>query len=193
MNELVRRVVAEKRSVVLPLVVALVANIAAYVLVVRPRGIKSAGAADRAAAAADALRAAEREVASARELVEGKSRADDELNAFYLKVLPGDLVAARRMTYASLPALARKTNVKFQAQRSGLDEKQKKETRLGHLVIRMELQCDYESFRDFLYQLETAPEFVIIDVVTLSEATGADNQTLVIDLSTYFRLRNDGA
>src|SRR5262245_56419384 len=192
MNELVRRVIAEKRSIVVPLVIALVANIAAYFLVVRPRGVKSAGAADRAAAA-EMLRAAEREVATARALVEGKTRADDELNSFYLKVLPADFVGARRMTYATLPALARKTNVKYVAQRSGLDEKQKKDTRLGHLIIRMELQCDYESFRDFLYQVETSPEFVIVDVVTLTENTGGEEQTLVIDFSTYFRLRNDGA
>src|SRR5712692_5252716 len=76
---------------------------AAYALVVRPRGIKSAGAADRAAAA---VRAAELELATARSLVEGKGRADEELNAFYQNVLPVDLSAARRMTYASLPARA---------------------------------------------------------------------------------------
>jgi len=193
MNELFKRVVTEKRSVIYPLVIALIVNIVGYFLVVRPRGIKSAGAADRAAVAADTLRAAEREVATARALVEGKGRADEELNAFYQKVLPRDLVAARRMTYASLPALAKKTNVKYEAQRSNIDERQKRDARLGHLIIKMQLQCDYESFRDFLYQLETAPEFVIIDDVTLSEATGADNQTLVIDLSTYFPLRPDGA
>ena len=193
MNELFRRVVAEKRSMILPLVIALIVNLVAYFLVVRPRGIKSAGAADRAAAAADTLRAAEREVASARALVEGKGRADEELSAFYQKVLPRDLIAARRMTYASLPALARKTNVKYEAQRSNIDDRQQKDSRLGHLVIRMQLQCDYDAFRDFLYQLETAQEFVIIDDVTLSESTGADQQTLVIDLSTYFPVRPDGA
>ena len=112
MSELLRRIVIEKRSLVLALVVALVGNIAAYVLVVHPRGVKSAGAADRAAAAADAVRAAEVELATARALVEGKSRAEEELNAFYQRVLPVDLSAARRMTYASLPALARKTNVR---------------------------------------------------------------------------------
>jgi hypothetical protein len=172
-------------------VIALLVNVAAYVLVVRPRGVKSAGAADRAAAATASLRAAEREITSARALVEGKGRADEELNAFYQKVLPADLTAARRMTYASLPALARRTNVKYEARRSNVDDI-KKDTLLGHMVIRMQLQCDYESFRDFLFQLESAPEFVIIDDVTLTETTGTDSQTLTIDLSTYFRLRPDG-
>jgi len=57
----------------------------------------------------------------------------------------------------------------------------------------MQLHGDYDAFRDFLYQLETAPEFVIIDDVTLAEATGTNSQTVTIDLSTYFPLRSDGA
>ena len=192
MSELLRRIVVEKRSLVLTLIVALVGNLAAYILVVHPRGVKSAGAADRAAAAADAVRAAELELATARSLVEGKSRADEELNSFYQKVLPVDLSAARRMTYASLPALARKTNVRYEQRRSSVEETEDK-ARLGRLIIRMVLQCDYESFRNFIFQLESAPEFVIIDDVTLSENSANEPLTLTIDLSTYFRLRPNGA
>jgi len=192
MNELIRRVLAEKRSLVLTLVVALVANIAAYALVVRPRGIRAAGAADRAAAAAAAVRAAELELAAARALVEGKRRADEELNAFYQRVLPADLSAARRMTYASLPALARRTNVRYEQRRSGV-EASNDEARLGRFTIRMVLQGEYESLRDFIFQLESAPEFLIIDDVTLTESGANEPLTLTIDLSTYFRLRPNGA
>jgi hypothetical protein len=193
MTELLRRVLAEKRSLVLTLVVALVANIAAYALVVRPRGIKAAGAADRAVAAAAAVRAAELELAAARALVEGKRRADEELNAFYQRVLPADLSAARRMTYASLPALARRTNMRYEQRRSGVEEKADDEARLGRFTIRMVLQGEYESFRNFIFQLESAPEFVIIDDVTLTESSANEPLTLTIDLSTYFRLRPHGA
>jgi hypothetical protein len=193
MTELLRRVLAEKRSLVLTLVVALVANVAAYALVVRPRGIKAAGAADRAVAAAAAVRAAELELAAARALVEGKRRADEELNAFYQRVLPADLSAARRMTYASLPALARRTNMRYEQRRSGVEEKPDDEARLGRFTIRMVLQGEYESFRNFIFQLESAPEFVIIDDVTLTESSANEPLTLTIDLSTYFRLRPHGA
>jgi len=192
MNELLRRVLAEQRSLVLTLVVALVGNIAIYALVVRPRGIRSAGAADRAAAAAGAVKAAEMELATARALVEGKRRADEELNAFYQRVLPVDLSAARRMTYASLPALARKTNVRYEQRRSSVEEPHD-EARLGRLAIRMVLQGEYGSLRNFIFQLESAPEFVIIDDVTLTEASANEPLTLTIDLSTYFRLRPNGA
>ena len=192
MNELLRRVLAEKRSLVLTLVVALVGNIAIYALVVRPRGVRSAGAADRAAAAAGAVSAAEMELATARALVEGKRRADEELNAFYQRVLPVDLSAARRMTYANLPALARKTNVRYEQRRSSVEEPND-EARLGRLAIRMVLQGEYASLRNFIFQLESAPEFVIIDDVTLTESSTNDPETLTIDLSTYFRLRPNGA
>ncbi len=191
-SQLVRRVIAERRAVVLPLVIALVANVAAYALVVRPRGIKSTGAADRAVAAAAALKAAEQELASARALVDGKVKAEEELDAFYKKVLPADLVAARRMTYSSLPALAKKTNVKYEQRRLSVDEVEK-DALLGHLNIRMGLSCDYDSFRAFIYQLETAQEFVIIDDVTLTEANQNEPLALTVNLSTYFRLRPDGA
>jgi hypothetical protein len=106
------RVLSERRLVIWPLLTALGLNILAYALVVRPLGVKSAGAADRAAAATLAREAAAGELAQARRLVEGTSEADEELSAFYQKVLPAELVEARRMTYASLPDLARKAGVR---------------------------------------------------------------------------------
>jgi uncharacterized protein YecT (DUF1311 family) len=164
----------------------------AYFIVVRPLAVKSAGAADRAAAAANALSAAEKDMALARGLVGGKSRADQELNAFYQQVLPTNQTAARRMTYASLPALARKTNVRYDARTTAIEELTA-DKRLGHMTIRMVLQGDYESLRQFIYELETSREFVIIDDVTLAERAGGDALTLTLNLSTYYRVRPNGA
>jgi hypothetical protein len=196
MMSLLSRIVEEKRPVVLPLAIAIVANLLAYSFIVYPLGVKSAGSADRASAAAAARQAAEREEGLARALVTGKSRADDELNAFYQTVLPLDQSAARRMTYASLPALAKKTNVRYEARKIEIED-DKAEARqaqpLGHLVIHMTLQGQYADLRDFIYQLESAPQFVIIDNVTLMQATGDDPLTLTIELSTYFRQRGNGA
>jgi len=189
---LLKRIGVEKRSLLLPLAVAVVANIAVYALVVLPLGVQSAGAAERADAATFALRAAEREQAAAHALVTGKVRADEELAAFYQKVLPTDLTAARRMTYASLPALARRTNVRYEERRFDIEEMEK-DARLEHLRIRMTLQGEYESLRQFVYELESAPEFVIIDDVTLTQSDASKPLTLAISLSTYYRLRANGA
>jgi hypothetical protein len=192
MTPLVRRILAEKRALVLPIALVLAANLLAYFIVVRPLALKSAGAADRAFAAAAALKAAEKEVALARALVTGKSRADEELNAFYQKVLPPNQTAARRMTYASLPALARKTSVKYEARTIAVDE-MTEDKRFGHMTIRMELQGDYENLRQFIYELERSPEFVIIDDVTLAESARGEALMLTLDLSTYYRARPNGA
>jgi hypothetical protein len=191
MNPLLNRVVAEHRTLVVTLAAILAVNVAVYFLVVRPLGAKSAGAADRAATAAAALAAAQRELAMAQALVAGKTHADEELSAFYEKVLPADLAAARRLTYASLPALARQTNVKYE-QRSTEIEDSDKDSRLGHLRMRMMLQSEYENFRNFIYQLESAPEFVILDDVSLSENVGSGPLTITLNLSTYFRLKPNG-
>src|SRR5256885_6649735 len=103
-----KRIVAEKRALIVPLVIGVIANAAAYALWVYPLGVKSAGAADRAANATRSLQAAERELAGARELVAGKARAEQELSTFFDKVLPADLASARDLTYATLPSLARR-------------------------------------------------------------------------------------
>ena len=192
MTPILRRIASEKRAVVVLLGAALLANLLAYLFVVRPRGVKAAGAADRAAQAANARVAADREESAARALVTGKTRADEDLNAFYQKVLPGDLEAARRMTYSMLPALAEKSRVQWQARTSEIEPPSEKNARLGRLVTRMVLQGDYGNLRDFIYRVESAPEFVIIDDVALAETKPNEELTLTIRMSTYYRLGRSG-
>jgi len=198
-----KRVIADKRRVVVPLAIALVANILVYAFVVYPLSVKSAGSADRAAAAATARRAAERDESLARGLVSGKARADEELAAFYQKVLPADQNAARRITYATLPALARKSSVAYEQSRFTPEERDRSRegsdkaeneaaSRLGHLAIRMVLEGDYKNIRSFIYELESAPEFVIIDSITLVDRASNEPQTVTLDLSTYYRSRANG-
>jgi Tfp pilus assembly protein PilO len=185
---LLKRILVEKRALIVPLLLGVLANIVAYGLWVYPLGVNSAGAADRAAAAARSLQSAEREVASARELVAGKSRADQELATFFDKVLPADLPSARNLTYATLPALAKKSNVKL-VDRRFEEGKHEKNARLGVLNVHTAWQGDYESFRQFIYALESASPFVIIDDVTLTQSDPAKSLlTLTMELSTYFRL-----
>ena len=186
-----RRILVEKRALIIPLALGIVLNIAAYALVVYPLGVRSVGAADRAVAAAETLKAAERDVAAARALVTGKSRADEELATFYDKVLPVDQTAARRLTYSSLPTLARKANVRFLDRHTDV-EPLLKDARLGLLKVRTQFQCDYESFRRFIFELESAPEFVIIDDVTLMQNDPTKPLTLSLQLSTYYRLGANG-
>jgi hypothetical protein len=168
MMTLAEAIFVEKRTLIIPVALGVVLNIAAYLFVVRPLALKSAGVADRAIAAKQALTVAERDMAAARALVTGTSRADEELATFYEQVLPADQNSARRMTYLSIYHLARKLNVKFLDRKTEV-EPPKRDARVGRWKIRAEFQGDYESLRQLIYALESAPEFVIIDDVTLSQ------------------------
>jgi hypothetical protein len=193
MMTLGQRILREHRRYLWPLVAALALNVLVYAFVVYPLGVRSATAVDRAASATSVREAAERDMASATALVAGKTTADRELATFYQKVLPPSLDAARRLTYAKLPALARKANVKFEERRSDIDQQRQKNTRLGRLQTRIVLEGDYESLRQLLYELETTPEFLIVDDVTVTQPEMNKPLTLTIDVSTYYRLGTNGA
>ena len=119
------------------------------------------------------------------------SRADQELATFYGDVLPADQNSARRLTYLSIYHLARKMNVKFLDRKSEV-EPVKGDARIGRWKIRTELQGNYENLRQFIYQLESASEFVIIDDVALSQNDPTKPLTLLIELSSYYRLDAHG-
>jgi Tfp pilus assembly protein PilO len=191
-GNIVRRILSEKRGVVIPLVVALLINIAVYALVVYPLGVKTATAADRAVSAAAARQAAERDMASASALVAGKARADQELATFYQKVLPSDPDEARRITYARLPALARKAGMKFTQRHAEEDTQIQKDSQFGRVRTRIVLEGDYRSVRQFLYELETTPEFIIVDDVTLAQSDPDKPLGLTVEVSTYYRQARSG-
>jgi hypothetical protein len=190
---LVKRVLREKRALVLPLAAALLINLVVYAVVVYPLGVKSATAVDRASVAAGVRQAAERDMAAADALVAGKTSADQELATFYEKVLPPSLDEARRLTYARLPALVRKANVRFEERRSDVDQQGQKNSRLGRLQTRIVLEGEYESLRQLLYELETTPEFLIVDDLALTQSEANKPLTLTLEVSTYYRLGANGA
>ncbi len=191
MTSLWKRVVVEKRTLLVPLGIAALVNVGVYALVVYPLSVKSLGAADRAAAAAAERKAAEGDFAAARGLVAGKSRADQELATFYDKVLPANLPAAVSLTYTTLPEVARKANVKMVSRRFE-PLIPARDARLGRLHIFTSLQGDYEALRQFIFDLETAPEFVIIDDVSLAQGEMGKPLTLSLELSTYYPLSTHG-
>jgi type II secretion system (T2SS) protein M len=189
---ILRRIISEKRGIIVPLVLALLVNIGVYVLVVHPLAVKSETSADRAVAAAQARQAAERNFASAEALVRGKTLADQELATFYGKVLPSNLDSARRMTYARLPALARKANMRLTRRDADTDAELERKSHLGRLKTQMVLEGGYENIRQFLFELETTPEFIIVDDVSLGQSETGKPVTLTVALSTYYRLDRNG-
>jgi Tfp pilus assembly protein PilO len=189
---LVKRIAREKRMAVVALALGLIFNVGVYAFLVYPLTARSASAEDRAAAAARSLQSAQRELTAARALATGKTRADQELATFYGKVLPDNFSTALRMTYLRVPSLARKMNVRFERRDEEVDKTTAKDQRYGRIKTRIMLQGDYEAIRQFVYELETAPEFVIIDDVSLAQSEPNRPLTLTLALSTYYRLGANG-
>lgn len=183
---LVRRVVAEHRRLVLGLGIAVLVNALVYTFVVYPLSDRVANVAERERAAEQALAQAKAGHDQASGTLTGKSRAASELTTFYQDVLPQDLVGARRLTYLRLARLARESGLDYQ--RASYAPVVESGSTLTRLQIQLVLSGTYADMRTFIYQLETAPEFVVIDNVHLAE--GADDGgslVVTLDLSTYFR------
>ncbi|MBI4886413.1 MAG: type 4a pilus biogenesis protein PilO [Acidobacteria bacterium] len=181
-----RRAVAEHRRLVIVLGAALLVNALVYGLVVYPLADRVANVTERDQAAEGALAEARADHAQASGTLTGKSRAAAELTTFYREVLPQDLPGARRLTYLRLAQLARESDLEYR--RATYSPVVDTGSTLTRLQIQMVLSGTYADMRAFIYQLETAAEFVVIDNVQLAE--GADgNASLVVtlDLSTYFR------
>ena len=55
------------------------------------------------------------------------------------------------------------------------------------------LTGEYRNIRKFIHDLETAPEFLIIENVALSQGNERDRGlTVIVKLATYFRIATDG-
>ena len=183
---LVTRVLAEHRRLVLALSFALVANIVVYALVVYPLGQRVANVEQRDLQAEQALAAAQRDRGQAAGPLTGKDRAATELQTFYTDVLPADETAARRLTFLRIRDLADTSNLGFQRGETAIEPQ--RERTLQRLRTQVVLSGSWNDVRSYIYQLETAPEFVVIDNVELAEAATGDAALVVtVDLSTYFR------
>ena len=182
-----RRVLREQRRLVVPLAIALAVNVAAYALVVRPLSDRVANIAQRDAAAEQALAAARREHQAAIGTSTGKDRNAQELARFYKDVLPADFAAARRLTHRRVPEMGAEFGVEFYGAAVS-PMARGRDSSLVRYTSKVELAGGYRDVRAFIHQLETAPEFVVIDDITLTEedVEGGLLQ-LTLQLSTYFQ------
>ncbi|NOT26629.1 MAG: hypothetical protein HOP16_11060 [Acidobacteria bacterium] len=183
---LVSRIVAEHRRTLVALGMTFVVGVLTYVLVVYPLAQRVANIEERDRAAERGLAAAQAELAQVSGTLTGKAKASSELATFYKDVLPQDLTGARRLTYLRLARLAREANLDYE--RSSYVPTVDTDSTLTRLGIQMVLSGTYGNIRTFIYDLETAPEFVVIDNIQLSEG-GGDTGSLVVSLqlSTYYR------
>jgi Tfp pilus assembly protein PilO len=182
---LLKRIAYEHRRVLIPLAAVLVVNVLVYAFIVYPMASRVANIEESSRAAQADLRAAQRDFEQANGTLVGKDRAAQELTTFYTTVLPRGVAGARRLTTLRLYQFARDADL--DVGRQALEDVVTADSTLKHLKAQMDLAGSYDDMRAFIHQLEIAPEFVIVDNVTLAE--GADEGTLVVnvELSTYYR------
>jgi Type II secretion system (T2SS), protein M subtype b len=191
MTPLLRRIFREWRTIVVPLSVAAVLNVLAYVAIIYPLSLRASATAARKDVALRQLAAAHREFAASRLMLTSKDRADVELRKFYGEVLPDDLAGARRITYARLAQLANTADLRYE--RRSYEPDANYDGSLQKVKITMVLEGEYRNVRRFIHDLEIAPEFVVIEDVALAE--GADPNaplTLTLQLATFFRSEGHG-
>ncbi len=181
-----RRILAEKRRYIYPLVGALLLNIALLLVVVLPLSRKVQGGEQAAQQAAMAHAAANKDFQAARATVTGKSSADGELKKFYSAVLPTDMSQARR-TMFKVSELAR--NATLSLGRSSTKESQDRDSSLGKLTNDLTLTGQYRDIRQFIYDLETSPEFLVLEHVGLSSqgTDGGGALRMDVRVATYYR------
>jgi Tfp pilus assembly protein PilO len=188
---LTQRIFEEKRGLIYPLVIALVVNVGVFVAVVYPLSLKVAASERSAQAASVTAMAARRDFESAKNTVTGKVAADAELKKFYGEVLPPDQSAARRITSLQIAQLAKKTNVNDE--RSTTEVSQEQNSALGKLSTEITLSGQYRDIRHFIYELESAPEFLILETVTLSQGGDSSNAlNVTVKVATYYQAGGDG-
>jgi Tfp pilus assembly protein PilO len=187
----VRRVLAEKRTLIVPVAVALLVNVALYAIVVYPLSKKVGGDEQEAESAATALRAARRDFAAARATVAGKGQADQELRTFYSEVLPPDVSGARRITFLRIEQLAQKCNLRVERVTSL--PKPQSDSNLVKFIYKASLSGEYRNIRRFIHELETAPEFLVLENVDLRQSE-VENRALNVEMeiATYYRTGANG-
>jgi Tfp pilus assembly protein PilO len=187
----IRRIVSENRRVVWILAAALIINAALYVLLVYPLSQRVSSEQQQAGEATRQLVAARRAFESARGTVTGKKQADTELATFYRDVLPADLSGARRTMYPRLQQLAAAANLADF--RLGFGQDNITADKLRKLTATLNLTGDYTNIRRYLHDLETAPEFLVIESVSLTQdAEDEGNLMVTARVSTYYQRGANG-
>jgi hypothetical protein len=180
------RVVAEHRRWILPAGILLAINIVVLVAVVLPLRRSVQSGATRADASAPALRAAMADLKDAEATRDGQARAAGDLERFYAEVLPTSFMTARRVTHIKLTQLARSHDVEVQS--GAATPETLRDSVLERLHVSYSLTGEWDDIRQFIYDIETGPDFLVIDNMQLAESRNNEPLSLTLELSTYYRI-----
>ena len=180
------RVLREQQRWLIPLIAIIVIDIGVLVGVVLPMAQSVDAGERRSTAAAKALADATKDLKDAQATRDGQAQAATDLATFYRQVLPTDVASARRITYVKLSQMARAHDVTFESSSANIEKI--RNSSLDRLLMAYELAGNWDDIRQFIYEIETGHEFIVIDNVVLAEgADGGAPLSLRLEVSTYFR------
>jgi Tfp pilus assembly protein PilO len=183
------RVLRDQQRWLIPLIAIIVINFGVLLGVVLPMSQSVDAGERRGATAARALADATKDLKDVEATRDGQAQATTDLDTFYREVLPTDVASARRLTQVKLSQLARGHDVTFERSHANIEAL--KDSQLDRLLTSYELSGNWDDIRQFIYEIETSPDFIVIDNVVLSEgAAGNSPLSLTLELSTYFRSSN---
>lgn len=180
------RVLSEHRRWLLPVAIVLAINVAVLFSVVLPMRRSVAAGTEQATASSTALNAAIADLKDAENTRDGQADASKDLDRFYGEVLPASFTAARRITQLKLAQMARAHEVRY---RSGsANPESLRDSSLERLRVDCAFEGDWDDIRQLIYEIETGPDFIVIDNVGLTEGESQNAPlSLSLELSTYYR------
>lgn len=183
-----RRVLSERRVVVVPLVTALAINLLVFGLAVVPLARSVSGDERRAEEMKLALADAHRVARVANETKASQEQATAELQKFYADVLPASLAEARTLLYPEIAAMARETGLRHST--SVFVPEEVEDSALIRYRTDVSLTGEYAGVRRFLYLLETSEQFFVVEGVRLGQSNsaglGAGSLEIVLQVATYY-------
>ena len=182
---LLNRILAEKRTFITVVGAILVIDVVLYAFAIYPWLAKVSQSEARMATAEAQIEQVRTAFGAATTAINNKTFSDNELERFYQEVLPRDLAGARLILSPFLDRLAEESDLVLE--RSSSVPEKERESLLAQLRTTMMLAGEYEDIRRFIYAVETAPEFILIEEVILSKADEVEEALiLTLGLSTYY-------
>ena len=188
----VSRIFQEKRVFVTFVSIVLFIDLVVYAFAVFPWINKVVQAERRSISAEDQLVRVKTQYAEVKETRENKNNLDAELQRFYADVLPLDLAEARSISSSLLVRLAEESNLVLERRNSV--PVRERDSLLARLRTTMVLTGGYENILEFIYELETAEEFIVIEEIGLNQRGSSGGElVLTLGVSIYYLERTDAS
>ena len=186
-----RRIFAERRSYLVPLLALLIIDGVLLGAVVFPLRSSVAASDQEASMALTTLAQSNQRMKMMQAARTSRDRAEKELTTFYGSILPNSQAEASRVLLVEIDHLARENNLRLGAR--AWEPEKVKDSDLQRLVGKVDLTGDYGSILRFIYDVETSESFLVIYNISLSQASrqiGGNSGALQlsVEMGTYYRV-----